>query len=167
MRIPPYYRYPSWQRFFAGMAIGGAISWCIFLYIFGVWQEKHTALIKKQTEDIIDLNEEKKIWQEEYKEINKRTIEQLTIQKINVKITNGDKYKLDLLSISEIEDSVKDDIKMMIAKDLDTVYKSKELIKKIIHNKTVKIHDKRYTLEVKELVIYTTLTIHLEIDFEK
>lgn len=167
MRIPPYYRYPSWQRFFAGMAIGGAISWCIFLYIFGVWQEKHTALIKKQTEDIIDLNEEKKIWQEEYKEINKRTIEQLTIQKINVKITNGDKYKLDLLSISEIEDSVKDDIKMMIAKDLDTVYKSKELIKKIIHNKTVKIHDKRYTLEIKELVIYTTLTIHLEIDFEK
>ncbi|MGX6443026.1 sporulation membrane protein YtrI [Neobacillus sp. K501] len=167
MRIPPYYRYPSWQRFFAGMAIGGAISWCIFLYIFGVWQEKHTALIKEQTEDILDLENEKKIWQEEYKEINKRTIEQLTIQKINVKLTNGEKYDLDLLSVSEIEDAIKDDISMMIAKDLDTVYKSKELIKKIIHNKTVKIQEKRYNLQVKEMVFYSTLTIHIELEFEK
>ncbi|MEH7014048.1 sporulation membrane protein YtrI [Neobacillus niacini] len=166
MRIPPYYRRPSWQRFFAGMAIGGAISWCIFIYIFGVWQEKHTALIDKQSEEIVDLREEKKIWQEEYKEINKRTIEQLTIQKINVKITNWEKYKLDLLSVSEIEDSVKDDISMMIAKDIDTVYKSKELIKKIIQNKPVKINDKRYKLQVKEMVIFTTLSIQLEIEFE-
>jgi hypothetical protein len=167
MRIPPYYHYPTWQRFFAGMAIGGAISWCIFLYIFGVWQEKHTALIKEQTEVIVDLENEKKIWQEEYKEINKRTIEQLTIQKINVKLTNGEKYELDQLSVLEIEDAIKDDISMMIAKDLDTVYKSRDLIKKIIHNKTVKIQDKRYNLEVKEMVFYSTLTIHLEMVFEK
>jgi hypothetical protein len=167
VRIPTYYRMPSWQRFIAGMAIGGAISWCIFLYIFGVWQEEHTALINTQKEEIADLKEEKKIWQEEYKEINKRTIEQLTIQKINVKITNGDKYKLDSLSVLDIEDSVRDDISMMIAKDMDTVYKSKELIKKIIHNKTVKINDKRYKLQVKEMVIYTTLSIQLEISFEK
>ncbi|MDF2788242.1 MAG: sporulation protein [Neobacillus sp.] len=167
MRIPPYYRRPSWQRFFSGMVIGGAISWCIFIYIFGVWQEKHTALIDKQSEEIIDLKEEKKIWQEEYKEINKRTIEQLTIQKINIKITNWEKYKLDLLSVSEIEDSVKDDISMMIAKDIDTVYKSKELIKKIIQNKPVKLNDKRYKLKVKEMVIFTTLSIQLEIEFEQ
>lgn len=167
MRIPPYYRRPSWQRFFAGMVIGGAISWCIFIYIFGVWQEKHTALIDKQSEEIIDLKEEKKIWQEEYKEINKRTIEQITIQKINIKITNWEKYKLDLLSVSEIEDSVKDDISLMIAKDIDTVYKSKELIKKIIQNKPVKINDKRYKLKVKEMVIFTTLSIQLEIEFEQ
>lgn len=167
MRIPPYYRRPSWQRFFAGMAIGGAISWCIFIYIFGVWQEKHTALIDKQSEKIIDLENEKKIWQEEYKEINKRTIEQLTIQKINVKIINGEKYKLDMLSVSETEDSVKDDVSMMLAKDIDTVYKSKELIKKIIQNKPVKINDKRYKLKIREMVIFTTLSIQLEIEFEQ
>ncbi|MFP7299513.1 sporulation membrane protein YtrI [Neobacillus niacini] len=167
MRIPPYYRKPAWQRFFSGMVIGGAISWCIFIYIYGVWQEKHTALIDKQSEEIVDLKEEKKIWQEEYKEMNKRTIEQLTIQKINIKITNWEKYKLDMLSVSEIEDSVKDDISMMIAKDIDTVYKSKELIKKIIHNKPVKINDKRYKLQVKEMVIFTTLSIQLEIEFEQ
>ncbi|MDQ1144765.1 hypothetical protein QE429_001592 [Bacillus sp. SORGH_AS 510] len=166
MRIPPYYRKPSWQRFFAGAAVGGAISWCIFLYIYGVWQEENTELLRIQQQKIIDLNEEKKIWQEEYKEMNKRNIEQLTVQKINVKIMNWEKYKLDLLSVSETEDSVKDDISMMLAKDLDTVYKSKDLLKKIIENKPIKINDKRYKLKVKEMVIYTNLTIQLDIEFE-
>ncbi|WML59481.1 sporulation membrane protein YtrI [Neobacillus sp. PS2-9] len=166
MRIPPYYRRPSWQRFFAGAAVGGAISWCIFLYIYGVWQEENTELLRIQQQKIIDLNEEKKIWQEEYKEMNKRNIEQLTVQKINIKITNWEKYKLDLLSVSETEDSVKDDISMMLAKDLDTVYKSKDLLKKIIENKLIKINDKRYKLKVKEMVVYTNLSIQLEIQFE-
>ncbi|WHY76442.1 sporulation protein [Neobacillus sp. WH10] len=166
MRIPPLYRRPAWQRFFAGMAIGGAISWCIFLYIYGVWQEENTELIRKQQEDIVDLNNEKKIWQEEYKEMNKRNIEQLTVQKINIKIINSEKYKLDSLSVLETENSVRDDISMMLAKDLETVYKSKDLIKKVIENKPVKIYEKRYTLKIKEMVIYTTLTIQLEIQFE-
>jgi lipopolysaccharide export LptBFGC system permease protein LptF len=166
MRIPPYYRKPSWQRFFAGMAIGGVISWCIFLYIYGVWQEKQTELLRKQEQEIVDLKAEKQIWQEEYKQINKRNIEQLTVQKINVKITNWEKYKLDLLSVSETEDTVRDDISMMLAKDLESVYKSKELLKKIIENKPIKINDKRYKLKVKEMVIYTNLSIQLEIEFE-
>jgi hypothetical protein len=72
-----------------------------------------------------------------------------------------------MLSVSEIEDSVKDDISLMIAKDIDTVYKSKELIKKVIHNKPVKINDKRYKLRVKEMIIFTTLSIQLEIEFEQ
>ena len=46
MRIPPYYRKPTWQQFFAGMAIGGVISWFIFFYIFGVWQEDYSKKIK-------------------------------------------------------------------------------------------------------------------------
>jgi len=166
MRIPPLYRRPSWQRFFAGMAIGGAISWCIFLYIYGVWQEENTELIQKQQENIVDLNNEKKIWQEEYKELNKRNIEQLTVQKINIKIINAEKYKLDPLSVLETENSVRDDISIMLAKDLETVYKSKDLIKKVIENKPVKINKKRYTLKVKEMVIYTNVTIQLEIQFD-
>jgi hypothetical protein len=166
MRIPSLYRRPSWQRFFAGMAVGGAISWCIFLYIYGVWQEENTELIRKQKEDIVDLNNEKKIWQEEYKQMNKRNIEQLTVQKINIKIMNSEKYKLDSLSVLETENAVRDDISMMLAKDLDTVYKSKDLLKKIIENKPAIINEKRYKLKVKEMVIYTNLTIQLEVQFE-
>lgn len=166
MRIPPYYQKASWQRFFSGMAIGGAISWVIFLYIYGVWQDRHYYEIRTQEDKIAELNNDIKIWQDEYKEINKRNIEQLTVQKINVKIINSEKYKLDTLSVFETEEAVKHDIGMMLAKDIDTVYKSKDLIKKIIENKTVKLNDKRYKLHVQEVVVYTTLTINLEIGFE-
>jgi hypothetical protein len=79
---------------------------------------------------------------------------------------NWEKYKLDSLSVLETEDSVRDDINMMLAKDLETVYKSKDLLKKIIENKPVKINEKRYKLKVKEMVIYTNLTMQLEIQFE-
>lgn len=168
MRIPPYYRRPSWQRFFSGMAIGGAISWCIFLYIHGVWQERNSKLLHNLQDKINDLNEEKKIWQEEYKELNKRNLEQITVQKINIKITNGEKYKLDYFSTFQTEEAVKDELStMLLAKDLETVYKSKDLLKKIIENKPIKINEKRYKLKVKEMVIYTTLSIQLEIRFDE
>jgi hypothetical protein len=166
MRIPPLYMRPSWQRLLAGTVIGGAISWCIFLYIFGVWQEEHTKLIREQKEEITELNNDLKIWQDEYKAANKKKIEQITVQKISVRITNWEKYDLDSFSAFEVEDKVKEDVGLMIAKDLETVYKSKDLIKKIIENKTIRINNKRYRLEVKEMVIYTTLSIQLEIRFE-
>lgn len=163
MRIPPYYRLPSWQRFLAGMAIGGIISWFIFLYIFGQWQDKYSKEIKRQQEEISKLIDDKKIWQEEFKERNKKNTEQLTVQEIKIKIKNSEKYKLDSFSVFEIEDVVKEDINMMMAKDIDTVYKSRELIIKMIENKVFKVNEKRYRVEVKEMVIYTTLYIHLDI----
>lgn len=163
MRIPPYYRQPTWQQFFAGMVIGGVISWFVFLFIFGVWQEEYSKEIKTQKAEISDLKNEKIIWQEEFKKINKEKQAQLTIQSIYIKITNKDKYDLDQLSVFEIEDKVKEDIGMMLAKDMDTVYKSRELIKKIIETQTIKVNDKRYKLKVKEMTIYTTLSIELEV----
>ncbi|MED3622728.1 sporulation membrane protein YtrI [Neobacillus thermocopriae] len=167
MRLPPYYRNPAWQRFIAGMAVGGAISWCIFLYIFGVWQEDYSKLILKQQKDIEEYKEEIKIWQKDYEELNNKNQEKMTVQKINIRITNWEKYKLDQFSVFQTEESVKDDIKMVLAKDLETVSKTKDLITKIIENKPIKINNKRYKLEVKELVIYTTLTINIEIHFDE
>jgi len=167
MRVPPYYRKPSWQRFIAGMAIGGAISWCIFLYIHGDWQETYTKLIESQQKEIKDLVDEKKIWQEEYEAQNKKILESLTIQQINVKILNWEKYKLDQFSVFQTEDSIRDDISMMLAKDLETAGKSKELIEKLIENKPIKINDKRYKLKVTEMIIWTTLTIELDISFDE
>jgi hypothetical protein len=166
MRIPPYYRRPSWQRFFSGMAIGGAISWCIFLYIFGVWQEENSKLIKKQREDISELKDEIKIWQDDYAELNQKNLEKITVQKINIKITNPDKYRLDDFSVFQAEEAVRDDIKTVLAKDLETVAKSKDMIRKIIENKPITLNEKRYKFKVKEMVIYTTLTIQLELQFD-
>ncbi|KAB2338818.1 sporulation protein [Cytobacillus depressus] len=163
MRIPPLYHKPAWQRFLAGMAIGGMISWFVFLYIFGEWHEKYSKEIKLQKEEIAELRNDKKIWQEEFKELNNKNRAQLTIQDIKIKIINSDKYKLDSYSVYVIENEINDDIHMMMAKDLDTVHKSQDLIKKIIENKIFKVNEKRYRVEVKVMTIYTTLSVHLEI----
>ncbi len=163
MRIPPYYRKPTWQHFFAGMAIGGIICWFIFLYIFGVWQEKYSIKIQTQQNQIMDLKKEKTIWQDEFKKLNKESRAKLTVQSIYIKIQNKEKYHLDPLSVFEMEDKVKEDIRMMMAKDIDTVNNSRELIKKIIENRTIPVGDKRYNLKVTEMTIYTTLSIEIEI----
>ena len=167
MRIPPYYRRPSWQRFFAGMAVGGIISWCIFLYFFGVLQEEDSKLLQKQEKDIAELKNDIKIWQEDYEQLNKQNLEKITVQDIKIKITNWEKYKFDQLSVFQTEEEVREDIKLALAKDLETVAESKDLIRKIIENKPIKLNDKRYKLTVKEMVIYTTLSIQLEISFDE
>jgi len=163
MRIPPYYHYPSWQRFFAGVIIGGIISWLIFLYMFGVLQEEQAKIIKKQQDEIADLEKEKQIWQNDFAELNKKNKELLTVHEIKVKIINYERFNIDPLSVYEKEEEVKEDLSIMLAKDLDFVFKSRDLLKRVIQNKTIKINDKRYSLEIHELFIYTTLTVHLEI----
>lgn len=166
MRIPPYYKSTLWQRFFSGMVIGGIISWFIFLYIYGEWLEEYSMEINKQADTIRDLEDEKKIWQEDVEKLNQKNEEKLKIQKIEVKITNYEKYKLDLYSVYEVEESVREDIKTLLAKDIETAYTSSDLVQRTIENKIFKVHDKRYRLVVKQIVFYTTVSIKLQIQLE-
>lgn len=165
MRIPPYYRKPAWQRFFSGMAVGGAISWCLFLYINGVSMEKNAKKIHEQEDLIRELQRDIKIWQDDYAQLNKKNEEKLTVQEVKVKIVNDKKYKqyLDALSIYEIEEQTKSDLNVLLAKDLDSVFKSRELITKLIENKSIPVNDKRYKLKIRSMVIYTSVTIQVEI----
>lgn len=165
MRIPPYYRKPAWQRFFSGMAVGGALSWCLFLYINGVSMEKNAKKIHEQEDLIRELQRDIKIWQDDYAQLNKKNEEKLTVQEIKVKIVNDKKYKqyLDALAIYEIEEQTKSELNVLLAKDLDSVFKSRELITKLIENKSIPVNDKRYKLKIKSMVIYTSVTIQVEI----
>lgn len=166
MRVPEYYKDRSWQRFFAGMAIGGVISWLLFIYMNGVLQEKQSLLIQEQKDTIQELRDDISIWQEEFKNLNKENIEQLLVQKITVKISNHEKYGLDLLSVHETQEAVLEDLKTLKAKDIETVYKNKDLIKRVIENRSVSINGKKYRLKVEELVIFTNVIIVLHITLD-
>ncbi|PLR98128.1 sporulation membrane protein YtrI [Bacillus sp. T33-2] len=167
MRIPPYYRKPAWQRFLSGMAAGGVASWFVFLYINGATIEKLSKKIDEQKHDIENLQNEKKIWQEEYKLLNKKNEEKMTVQEVKVKILNWEKYRLDTYSVFQSEEEINDLIsKFLIAKDLETVFKSKDMVMKIIENKSLKINNKRYKIEVKSFFIYTSISIQLDIHLE-
>ncbi|MCA1057757.1 sporulation protein [Rossellomorea aquimaris] len=166
MRIPPFYRLPSWQRFFAGMVVGGIISWMIFLFMFGTMHEKQALKIEEQKNEISKLKNTLSYLQEEYKQLNKENENELTIQEVKVKIINTTKTKVELLSIHETEDRLSEDLRSLLTKDLETVYGNKELIKKIIENKTVKLNDKNFRLKVREMYFYTTTQITLELKYD-
>ncbi|AZV63231.1 sporulation membrane protein YtrI [Peribacillus frigoritolerans] len=162
MRIPPYHRTPTWQRFFAGAALGGLISWGIFFYMHGVQQEKQILTLHEQKEKIKDLNGKIAIWEQDYKKLNEKNEEILTIQEVEVTITN-EKYSLDQLSIAEAEDVIEDDLSSLLAKDVASVYDGKVLLKKSIENKIMTINKKRYRLEVVEIMFYTKMNIEIKL----
>ena len=163
MRIPPFFNNPSWQRFFAGIAIGALISWVVFFYMFGIQQEKQIRTIQTQKDQMEDLNKKIAIWEEDYQKLNEQNEEVLMIQEIVVKIKNGKQYNLDKLSVAEAEDVIRDDLASLIAKDLKTIYDGKVLLKKSIENKFIEINKKQYRLEVVEIMFYTKMYIEVKL----
>lgn len=167
MRIPPYYRSPTWQRFFAGVAVGALVSWLFFLYSFGYYQEKQVEIIATQKKTIAQLQNDIEIWQRDYKELNKRNLELLTVQHIEIEIQNANKYKLDKLMEYSIENNIKSDLADLIAKDIDSVIKTRHLIAKTIENKVYQAEDKEFKAKVVELVITPTIIIEVELVLNK
>lgn len=163
MRIPPYHQLPTWQRFFAGAALGALLSWVIFFYMYGVQQETQIRIIHEQREEMKDLTEKIAIWEQDYNKLNQQNEEILTIQEVEVKITNGVFYSLDKLSIADAEDVIEDDLSSLLAKDVATVYSGKLLLKKSIENKIIEVNKKRYNLEVNEIMFYTKMNIEIKI----
>ncbi|MGM9924611.1 MAG: sporulation membrane protein YtrI [Bacillus sp. (in: firmicutes)] len=153
----------GWRRFIAGMVIGAAVSWCLYFYMHGTMQEKQILELKTQQKIIEELETKNAIWEKEYAAKNDEAEQKLTIQKIEVAITNGRDYKLDLLSIVEAQQAIQKDLNSLITKDIETVYKGRLLLKKTIENKSVKINDKKYAFEVNEITIFSTLHIEVKI----
>lgn len=167
MRIPPYYEKGSWQRFFAGAVIGAIISWIMFAYMFGVYQDTQIKHISKQAQEIKNLQEDIKIWQEDYKKLNEENQKGLTLQEINVKLTNAELYKFDTFRQYQLESEARKELNHLIAKEITTIYESQELIERVIENKTFSIDDKDYQLEVREIyLLYTELEVQVSVKFK-
>ncbi|HWO75491.1 MAG TPA: sporulation membrane protein YtrI [Bacillus sp. (in: firmicutes)] len=164
MRIPPFYRIPSWQRFLGGMALGGVISWMIFLYMFGTIQEKQASIIEEQTSKIENLNNSLKYWQEEYQKVNEELGKELTVEEIQIKLIRNRKLDLSLLQEQKIISLLEEDLNVLKAKKLGTIYDSKDLLKKAIETKVFQVDNKKYKLHLDELFLYTTLYIEVTID---
>ncbi|WP_370295189.1 sporulation membrane protein YtrI [Rossellomorea marisflavi] len=167
MRIPPFYRLPSFQRFFAGAVIGGIVSWMIFIFMYGSLHEWQTQKIQDQQTKLEKLTNTLSYLQEENKELNDENEDELTIQEVRVKIINPTKTKVELLSLYQAEESLSQDLRSLLNQDLKTAHDNKELIKKIIENKTIKLNDRPFQLEVKEIYFYTTTDLILSLKYEE
>jgi len=163
MRVPPYARDPGWQRFFAGAMIGAIVSWIIFAQMFGILQEKQVRQLKTQQEIIAQLKHDLNIWQQDYVQLNEENKKRLTIQSIDVKVINAQSYGIDTYTTFRIEENIKKDIQHITAKDIETVYKSKELLKKAIENKTYVIDNRTYRLDIETILFFTNVSIEIKL----
>ncbi|WLR44172.1 sporulation protein [Bacillus carboniphilus] len=147
--------------------IGTIISWWFFVYSYGIYQEEYLNTISELQNDKEGLENKIKVLQDDYNVLNKKNQQQLSIQDITISIQNADQYKLREYSKQEIIADLKEDLSSLIAKDIKSVSKTQFLIKKTIENKIYNIDNKKYKLELKVLVIDTTLVVDVELLFSK
>ena len=167
MRIPPYYQKPGWQRFFAGVTIGALISWFVFLYMYGVLQEKQIHILKEQQAEIKKLTDHNNVLIEDYDKLNEENKSKIKIQDLKVEFIDPKKIDLAGLTKHELQTEVIKDLNHLIAKDIDTVSKNKELLRSTIENKVYEIDDKKYRLQVYTIFFDTTMEISLKIESVK
>ncbi|MFB4163011.1 sporulation membrane protein YtrI [Alteribacillus sp. JSM 102045] len=163
MRIPPYYRRPGWQRFFAGIAMGALGGWAFFLFQFGAVHEELVIEINKKRIQIENQKEQIDILRSEERKRNEENEQKLTIQETKIKFTNENKLRLNELALYELKQQVEDEVKFLKNKNIESVVEGKELIKKAVENKTYEVGDHEYRLHIEEMYIYTSLELHVKI----
>lgn len=164
MRIPPLYQDKSWQRFFAGIFIGLIIGWGFFIYHFGLIHEKLVMEINKQKKTIEMQEETIKNLQESQDVQTEEMKKSVTVQEIEIIFLNEKEVKLSELTLHQLRSSVESDLEELRTKNIDDVAKVEDILIKAVENKTYGVGDKRYRLVVRQLIIYTTVTLKLKIE---
>ncbi|TKI97260.1 molybdenum cofactor biosynthesis protein MoaA, partial [Bacillus cereus] len=91
----------------------------------------------------------------------------LTIQEIKIKLINREKYDLDNLTLENMTTSIHNDLQHLLTKNIQSIAKNKDLLKKVIENKTYKHYDRLYRFKVDTISFDTVLEISITIEKEK
>lgn len=163
MRIPPYYRDPSWQRFFSGIIIGAIIGFGFFIFINGVAQERQLQLIAQQKKQIADLEKDNKIIFEEEKAKNEELQKKMTIQEIQVTFETNPKIKLDGIKKLDLRDQITNKLRPIIGNDIESVAKNRALIFNLINDHPFVVEENVYQVEVRSIVIFSDLHVQVKV----
>ncbi|WEG13896.1 hypothetical protein PU629_05890 [Pullulanibacillus sp. KACC 23026] len=163
MRVPPYYRDPSWQRFFAGIIIGAIIGFGFFIYINGEAQERQLLLINQQKKTIEDLEDQNKVLLEKSETQNEDLQKELTIQEIKVTVETTPNIKLDGLKKIDLIDQIKDQLRPIIGNDIESVAKNQALIFNLINDHPFVIENNVYQVQVQSVVIFSNLEVQVKV----
>lgn len=163
MRIPFYYGTKNWQRFFSGMIIGMVIGFCMFIFIYGVAQERQLQLIEKQKKHIEELEDTRNILLEEETKRNEEIQHKLRVQSISVTIEKDKKIQLEGVKLIDLQESISRQIRSIIGKDIESVAKNKGLIFSAINNHAYLVEDQIYHVEVKSVTIYSDVEVLVKI----
>ncbi|MBM7644803.1 gas vesicle protein [Scopulibacillus daqui] len=161
MRIPPYYRIPSWQRFLSGVAIGMIIGFLFFVLLFGLAQERQINKIKEQATEIKSLENDKRALLEDQDKENKELEKKLKVQDVQVNILSSQRINLDRIVRYELEQQISERLHSLIKNDIESVAVNKELIYKAVEGHPFTIDKNSYYFKVKSLVIYSVIEINV------
>src|SRR5690625_162780 len=159
MHVTPYHKKKHWQRFLFGVFIGGIIAYCILIFMYGSMYEE---LVKESYDlqaEVTELKQQNDAFLQDNKDINEKNKERLTVNQIEVEISNADEFKLDRLSISQLNEMIKNEINHIIGQDIDVVSDSEQLLQSTIENKQFSVDELTYYFEIEKLTISKTVKL--------
>ncbi|ENH96949.1 hypothetical protein J416_08197 [Gracilibacillus halophilus YIM-C55.5] len=161
MHIPPYYKKPSWQRFFAGICVGCIIGYLVFVFMYGQlhekWIEENLSLRSK----LQDLNKSYETLLENHEELSKQRQEGIQIEEVSIDFLNLKELKLDndRLMIHQLEEAVREEASHAVGKNIDSFSESIDLFISSIENKTIKIDDFAFEATVRRIIVSEQLQL--------
>jgi hypothetical protein len=164
MRIPPYHKRKGYQRFLAGILLGFFVGWVFFLINYGLSQEEYISRIKKQHEEIGELERQIKNWTEDQEKMNEENEKKLKLQEITITFVNNEQLKISQFTEFELEREALRELEILLNKDIESISQNQALLMRLIENKIYTIDNESYQLKVHQLYLYTTLKLYLKIE---
>lgn len=101
-------------------------------------------LLRSQQHHMDSLKEQITLYREDLHKLNEDNKQRLLIQSVDVHLVNREQYKIPEPDTLKFEDQVKEDISEVITKDIESVYKTKELLNGPWKIKNIRL-EKRHT----------------------
>ena len=108
---------------------------------------------------VTELKQQNEALLQDNKDINEKNKERLTVNQIEIEISNADEFKLDRLSISQLNEMIKNEINHIIGQDIDVVSDSEQLLQSTIENKQFSVDELTYYFEIEKLTISKTVKL--------
>ncbi|MCJ7984387.1 DNA repair protein [Priestia sp. OVL9] len=102
----------------------------MFLTIYGVSRDKELEEVRIANDKLEKANLQISAWQEDVKALNKEMKQHLIIQNVKVKLVNGNRYKVNSVVEYNIQKSVDEEAQHLIAQDIESAYRSRDILKK-------------------------------------
>lgn len=167
MHFPRLYRRKEWQRFFVGCLLGAIVAYILFVFIHGQTVERLLEEKVANKSRITELENEIELLQEDVKDLDEQTTEPLTVNKIQIILSNEKDFKFDRLMSHELKESIRQDLDPLLGERVTTIGESYQLLITALENKSFTIDDSHYGLIVEHLIISEQLTITLQIKLLK
>lgn len=163
MHVPPYHKKRSWQIFAVGVFAGSIVAYLVLIFMYG---EMYANLLTEMTE----LKAEKQQLERQNEALlrDKEQLQEETewiVQSIDINFTNSRDFRFDRLTAHQLAEQIKDELKEIIGKDVQSVAENSELIESLIEKSVFTIDELSYSFEIKKMVFSEQITIELHIKF--